>query len=132
MTSPINSGTHLQLSFQTKTELTRLQPQSYLRPIENPNLESSQEITENRNRESNLHFSELIRGIEYFTDRLAEKWAEIGCNSASSLVEFVDGECVALHQEDRTFKKKYRKFWRFYNKVLQVLDKTPRMSKLKW
>lgn len=75
--------------------------------------------------------SELIRGIDYLTDRIAEKWKEIGCNAASSLVEFVDGECIAKHNDDKTYKRRYRKFWRFYLKVLQVLDKTPKMSKLK-
>ena len=75
-------------------------------------------------------FSELLRGVDYMSKSLIDKWRLHACNEFSefSVGEGEDGECA---WKDGS-KKRIRKFQRYYKKVIQMIEKLSRKSHLRW
>ena len=75
-------------------------------------------------------FSELLRGVDYMSKSLIDKWRLHACTEFSefSVGEGEDGECA---WKDGS-KKRIRKFQRYYKKVIQMIEKLSRKSHLRW
>ena len=82
------------------------------------------------NHVTKIFFSELLRGVDYMSKSLIDKWRLHACTEFSefSVGEGEDGECA---WKDGS-KKRIRKFQRYYKKVIQMIEKLSRKSHLRW